>query len=242
MTSDAGSTSILSVTGLTAGYGQSQILTDVTFGLAAGDAVCLLGRNGVGKTTLVKSVVGLIKPREGQIAIDGTDVTGSPPHRRARMGLGYVPQGRGIFGHLSVFENLLMGFESRTSRAADRAETIEELYGLFPVLAEMRHRIAGTLSGGQLQQLAIARSLAGRPRILILDEPTEGIQPSIVDHIESVLVRLREQGLTILLVEQFLDFAVGVCDRFHMLERGVIVASGATEDLTDAMVDEFLAV
>jgi urea transport system ATP-binding protein len=237
------SATLLSVEQLTAGYGESQILTDLTFNVPAAGAVCLLGRNGVGKTTTLKSIVGLVSPRAGRVIFDGQDVTSYGPHQRARLGIGYVPQGRGIFPHLSVFENLLMGFEASPKMSAgDRGAALDEMYALFPVLAEMRGRAGGMLSGGQQQQLAIARALVSRPKLLLLDEPAEGIQPNIVDLIEEAVSRLPAQGVAVLLVEQFVDFAVAVCNQYFMVERGMIVAQGATTALGQEIVDEYLAV
>ena len=234
---------LLRIDGLTTGYGESRILHDVSLEIPTGGALCLLGRNGVGKTTLLKSIVGLLRPRTGQIHFDGQDVTGRGPHQRARLGIGYVPQGRGIFPYLSVFENLLMGFEARPGmKPPERNATLEEMYTLFPVLAEMRKRTAGTLSGGQQQQLAIARALVSQPKLLLLDEPTEGIQPSIVDHIEDVVAMLPGRGIAVLLVEQFVDFAVAACKRYAILERGMVVATGATSELGQSIIDEYLAV
>jgi urea transport system ATP-binding protein len=234
---------VLEVRGLSAGYGQSRVLHDVDLSVAPGQAVCILGRNGVGKTTLLKTIVGLLSTRDGTIRLDEQDVTRQPAYRRARRGIGYVPQGRGIFPDLSVFENLLVGFEARPGmRPGDRAESLDELCALFPMLAEMRQRAAGTLSGGQQQQLAIARGLAARPRLLVLDEPTEGIQPSIVDLIEEVLSGLPSRGVSVLLVEQFVDFALAVADTYHVLDRGTIVASGDSRELSQATIDQYLAV
>ena len=238
-----GAAPLLTVDRLTAGYGESQILTDLTFSVPAAGAVCLLGRNGVGKTTTLKSIVGLVRPRTGRVLFDGQDVTSYGPHWRARLGIGYVPQGRGIFPHLSVFENLLMGFEA-TPKLADgeRNAILDEMYALFPVLTEMRGRAGGMLSGGQQQQLAIARALVARPKLLLLDEPAEGIQPTVVDLIEDAVSKLPAQGVAVLLVEQFVDFAVAVCNQYFMVERGTIVAQGATKDLGQDVVDEYLAV
>jgi urea transport system ATP-binding protein len=234
---------LLSVENLVAGYGESQILTELTFTVPVNRAVCLLGRNGVGKTTTLKSIVGLIRPRSGRVLFDGKDVTALGPHQRARLGIGYVPQGRGIFPHLSVFENLLMGFEARPKMSpGDRSVTLDEMYALFPVLAEMRGRAGGMLSGGQQQQLAIARALVSRPRLLMLDEPAEGIQPNIVDLIEDAVSKLPARGIAVLLVEQFVDFAVGVCNHFYMMERGTVVAQGPTSALSQEVIDEYLAV
>jgi urea transport system ATP-binding protein len=238
-----GSAPLLSVQQLTAGYGESQILTELTFDVPSAGAVCLLGRNGVGKTTTLKSIVGLIRPRSGRVIFDGQDVTSRGPHQRARLGIGYVPQGRGIFPHLSVFENLLMGFEANPKlSASERVAILDEMYELFPVLAEMRKRAGGMLSGGQQQQLAIARALVARPKLLLLDEPAEGIQPNIVDLIEDAVSKLPARGVAVLLVEQFVDFAAAVCDRYYMVERGTIVAQGTTKDLGQDVIDEYLAV
>jgi len=234
---------LLRVEQLTAGYGESQILTELTFSVPAAGSVCLLGRNGVGKTTTLKSIVGLIRPRSGRVLFDGQDVTARGPHQRARLGIGYVPQGRGIFPHLSVFENLLMGFEANPKLpAGERSAILEEMYGLFPVLPEMRKRAGGMLSGGQQQQLAIARALVARPKLLLLDEPAEGIQPNIVDLIEDAVSKLPSRGVAVLLVEQFVDFAAAVCDRYFMVELGTIVAQGTTRELGQEVIDEYLAV
>lgn len=236
-------TPLLSVESLIAGYGESQILTELTFSVPVAGAVCLLGRNGVGKTTTLKSIVGLIKPRSGRVMFDGKDITARGPHERARLGIGYVPQGRGIFPHLSVFENLLMGFEANPRMSpGDRSATLDEMYALFPVLAEMRGRAGGMLSGGQQQQLAIARSLVSRPKLLLLDEPAEGIQPNIVDLIEDAVSKLPSRGVAVLLVEQFVDFAVAVCNQYYMVERGTVVAQGPTSGLGQEVIDEYLAV
>ena len=234
---------LLSVESLIAGYDESQILTELTFSVPVAGAVCLLGRNGVGKTTTLKSIVGLIKPRSGRVMFDGQDITARGPHERARMGIGYVPQGRGIFPHLSVFENLLMGFEAKPKISpGERSATLDEMYALFPVLAEMRGRAGGMLSGGQQQQLAIARSLMSRPKLLLLDEPAEGIQPNIVDLIEDAVSKLPSRGVAVLLVEQFVDFAVAVCNQYYMVERGTVVAQGPTSGLGQEVIDEYLAV
>jgi urea transport system ATP-binding protein len=234
---------LLHVENIRAGYGESRVLRDLSLVIPAGHAVCLIGRNGVGKTTLIKSIMGLINVRSGRMLLDGNDVTARRPEERARLGLGYVPQGRGIFPHLSVFENILMGFESRSKLTpADHQDSLDEVYELFPVLRDMRQRVAGTLSGGQQQQLAIARALVSKPRLLLLDEPTEGIQPSIVQLIEEVLIRLHQRGIALLLVEQFVDFAVAVCDEYVVLDRGSVVEQGATAALDQAVIDEYLAV
>ncbi len=225
---------------LTAGYGQSTILRRVSLDLAPGSVTCLLGRNGVGKTTLLKSIVGLLPIRRGQILLDELDLTGASTAARARAGIGYVPQGRGIFPHLTVLENLLMGFETHRSNGP---EALDEVYQLFPVLQSMGARAAGRLSGGQQQQLALARALVGRPRVLLLDEPTEGIQPSVIWEIERAIEQLRSRSdLSILLVEQFVEFAIDLADAYYLMDRGTIVANGPAADLTEEVVRQHLAV
>jgi urea transport system ATP-binding protein len=234
---------LLQIESIRAGYGESRVLRDVSLEIPAGHAMCLIGRNGVGKTTLIKSIMGLVKVRSGRMLLDGQDVTSKRPEERARLGVGYVPQGRGIFPHLSVFENILMGFESRSHlTSTQHQDSLEEVYELFPVLRDMRQRVAGALSGGQQQQLAIARALVSKPRLLLLDEPTEGIQPSIVQLIEEVLIRLHQRGIALLLVEQFVDFAVAICDEYVVLDRGSVIEQGAVAALDQAVIDEYLAV
>jgi len=229
----------LAVSGLTSGYGQSIIVHDVALALEPGHVACLMGRNGVGKTTLLKTIIGLLRARAGRVEVAGEDLSQAPAHVRARAGLGYVPQGRGIFPYLSVRENLLIGLETQRGSA----EILDEIYELFPVLRDMGVRAAGRLSGGQQQQLAIGRALVGRPRVLLLDEPTEGIQPSVIWEIERAIDSLRQRGgLSILLVEQFVEFAVGLSDIYYMMEKGTIVAQGSSADLTEATVREYLAV
>jgi urea transport system ATP-binding protein len=199
-----------------------------------------MGRNGVGKTTMLKALMGTLKVRTGSILFDGADMTTMPPHQRARAGIGYVPQGRGIFPYLTVFENLCMGFESVPGARID-PDGIDRMYATFPILKQMSRRVAGTLSGGQQQQLAIARALVRRPRLLLLDEPTEGIQPSIMHEIEDVIVSLQQQGdMAILLVEQFVDFALGVAEHFYVMQTGRIVAEGAVRDFRQEIAKEYL--
>ena len=237
--STSASARTLAISGLTAGYGQSIIVHDVALELEPGRVACLMGRNGVGKTTLLKTIIGLLRARAGRVELDGCDLTSAPAHARARAGLGYVPQGRGIFPHLTVRENLLVGLETQRGGG----EILDEIYELFPVLRDMGLRAAGRLSGGQQQQLAIARALVGRPRVLLLDEPTEGIQPSVIWEIERAVDALRQRGgLSILLVEQFVEFAVGLSDMYYMMEKGTIVAQGSSGELTEATVREYLAV
>ena len=235
---------MLSISNLQVFYGESQILHNVNIQVPTGQAICIMGRNGAGKTTLIKTVIGILKAREGTIIYNDDNLTKQSPHKRARAGIGYVPQGRGIFPHLTVYENLLIGFEALKRPGKEyMEESIEEIYELFPVLKEMRKRIAGTLSGGQQQQLAIGRTLVRRPELVLLDEPTEGIQPSIVQEIEEVIVKMRtEKGISVLLVEQFLDFALGIADYCYVMEKGRIVSEGNVEDLSQDVIQEHLSV
>ena len=219
---------MLQIEGLNQYYGGSHILRDVAFEAPAGEVTVVLGRNGVGKTTLLKSLMGVVATRSGTMALDGQDLAGLAPYQRVRRGVGYVPQGREIFGRLSVMDNLRMGLASRPARST----LPQELFELFPVLAQMRGRRGGDLSGGQQQQLAIARALAPGPRLLLLDEPTEGIQPSIIKDIGRVIRQLADRGtMAIVLVEQFFDFAAELADRYVVMERGEVVAKGAGKDM-----------
>lgn len=231
---------MLSVTNVNQFYGQSHILWDVSLNLREGCCTCLMGRNGAGKTTLLKAITGLLPIKEGQILLGQRDITALSCENRARGGIGYVPQGRDIFPLLTVEENLKISLGARR----DKARFIPTLiYELFPVLKEMKHRRGGDLSGGQQQQLAIGRALVLDPQLLILDEPTEGIQPNVVRDIGDVIRRLnRELGLTVLLVEQKLPFARRVADDFYMMEKGTIVASGTITDLSDEVVQTHLSV
>ncbi len=223
-------------------YGESQILSSVSLEVRPKQVVCLLGRNGVGKTTLMKTIIGVNKSRKGKITLSGEDLTRYQPNQRAWAGIGYVPQGRGIFPYLSVYENLLMGFEA-SGKYKFSQDALDEIYQLFPVLKEMRKRVAGTLSGGQQQQLAIARALVRCPKLLLLDEPTEGIQPSIMLEIEEVILSLQAQkGISILVVEQFLEFALSVADYFYIMETGKIVEQGSIEKFNDEIAKTYLSV
>jgi urea transport system ATP-binding protein len=231
---------MLSVQGLNQYYGASHILWDVGLTVPAGGCTCLMGRNGVGKTTLLKTIMGLLPIRAGELRFAEQALNKVPAHQRARLGIGYVPQGREIFPQLSVEENLRIGLGARS----DKARTIpERIFELFPVLKTMLNRRGGDLSGGQQQQLAIGRALALEPKLLILDEPTEGIQPNIVHEIGDVILRLnREERLTVLLVEQKLPFARRVAQDFCIMEKGRVVASGPMTALNDALVKQHLSV
>ncbi|MHB8455714.1 MAG: urea ABC transporter ATP-binding subunit UrtE [Acidiferrobacterales bacterium] len=221
---------MLKVRGLNHYYGSSHTLRGIDFDVAAGTCTAVLGRNGVGKTTLLKCLMGVLPVRSGTISFDGRDITACSPHARARHGIGYVPQGREIFPRLTVQENLLIGLA--TSRGGYSRAIPQEIYGMFPVLKDMLHRRGGDLSGGQQQQLAIARALMMQPRLLILDEPTEGIQPSIIKDIERVIRALAARGdMAILLVEQYYEFARALADDYLVLVRGEVVSRGRGSDM-----------
>jgi len=220
-------------------YGGSHILRNVSFSLQKGHVLTLLGRNGVGKTTLLKSLMGLVPIRSGSITLDGKRIDTLRPDARARLGIGYVPQGREIFPRLTVEENLRMGLAYKPGAAT----VPEELFDLFPVLKQMRSRRGGDLSGGQQQQLAIARALAAGPKLLILDEPTEGIQPSIIKDIERVIRMLAQRGdMAILLVEQYYDFAKSLADTYCVMSRGEVVKRGKGDDMDADGVRNLIAV
>lgn len=221
-------------------YGQSHTLWDLSFEVPENSCTCILGRNGVGKTTLMQSIMGLAPKIEGSILLDGKNLMTLPVEKRASLGVAYIPQGRQIFAQLSVEENIRTGFFA--SRKKHR-HVPQEIYELFPVLKQMRNRRGGDLSGGQQQQLAIARALVLEPRVLIMDEPAEGIQPTIVQEIGDVITRLnRERNITVLLVEQKLPFARRVGSRFVILDRGRLQGQGAMSELTDGMVSQYLSV
>ena len=235
-------TTLLEMRGLNTYYGESHILRDVDLTLKAGEMVCLIGRNGVGKTTLLKSLIGLLRPRRGEIVFNGISLDRQAPHQRARAGLGYVPQGREIIPQLTVEENLKLGLEALPGGLVRQQGIDPFVYDLFPILKDFLPRKGGDLSGGQQQQLAIARALLGKPKLLLLDEPTEGIQPNIVRDIESAVRQIISQtGISVLLVEQHLHF-VRQADRYYAMQRGGIVASGPTQELSQAVVDQFLSV
>jgi urea transport system ATP-binding protein len=230
---------MLSVQGLNQYYGGSHTLRDVGFDVPAGACTALLGRNGVGKTTLLKCLMGVLPVRSGKIGFAGVSIANLPPYARAALGIGYVPQGRDIFPRLSVQENLQMGLASKKSSA----KVPDFVFDMFPVLKQMLHRRGGDLSGGQQQQLAIGRALAMRPRLLILDEPTEGIQPSIIKDIERAIRSLVAAGdIAILLVEQYYDFAKSLADHYVVLSRGEVVARGLGADMDRDNVHAHLAV
>jgi urea transport system ATP-binding protein len=230
---------MLNVAALNQYYGGSHTLRNVTFEAPSGAVTCVLGRNGVGKTTLLKCLVGLLPVKSGSITFDGRDMTRIPPHERARLGLGYVPQGREIFPRLTVEENLRLGLATRSAGTPIPARIFE----MFPVLADMLQRRGGDLSGGQQQQLAIGRALAMGPKLLVLDEPTEGIQPSIIKDIERAIRRLADEGeMAILLVEQYYDFARSLADRYLVLSRGEVIKGGRGEDMEKDGVRECLTV
>jgi len=229
---------MLSVANLNQYYGGSHILRDLSFEVPAGKVTALLGRNGVGKTTLLKTLMGLLPAANGTVRFGERDLTRAKPDERARAGIGYVPQGREIFPRLSVGENLEIGLATKPGAAVPK-----RIFEMFPVLAQMLHRRGGDLSGGQQQQLAIGRALAMRPTLLILDEPTEGIQPSIIKDIERVIRSLAQSGeMAILLVEQYYDFARSLADQYIVMERGEILARGRGADMDRDRVKELLAV
>ena len=233
---------MLQIKGLNTYYGESHILRDVDMNINQGEMICLIGRNGVGKTTLLKSLIGLLTPRRGEIIFNGDLVNRKPPHQRARSGIAYVPQGREIIPYLTVEENLQLGLEALPGGFAKHKKIDQLVYELFPVLKQFLARKGGDLSGGQQQQLAIARALLGKPKLLLLDEPTEGIQPNIVQDIESAVKRIiSETGVGVLLVEQHLHF-VRQADRYYAMQRGGIVANGPTSELSKAVVEKFLSV
>ena len=234
------SQSLLQVQNVSVAYGETLILRDVSLDVRPGELVCLMGRNGVGKTTLLKSIMGLLRCRAGRIAFDGRDLTRSSPDVRARAGIGYVPQGREIFPHLSVLENLQVSMLANQPRggAALQAKVLD----YFPALKTMLDRKGGVLSGGQQQQLAIARALVADPALLILDEPTEGIQPSVISLIGEVLHNLKREGrIAVLLVEQYFEFAVRLADSYYVMEKGAIALSGRAGEVDKEAIKPYLA-
>ncbi|CAG7616201.1 High-affinity branched-chain amino acid transport ATP-binding protein LivF [Paenibacillus solanacearum] len=232
----------LTIDKLASGYGESMVLREITMKVRPGQVVCLMGRNGVGKTTLMKTIMGLIKPKNGTIRYGEQELTAAPPYRHARAGIGYVPQGRDIFSQLTVEENLKIGLEA-AGGSLRKAGIPESVYEKFPVLGQMLKRKGGDLSGGQQQQLAIARALVAEPKLLLLDEPMEGIQPSIVMDIERVIESIKaNQSMSVLLVEQSLTFATSIADYYYVLDKGMIVAEGTPASLSEDQVRKHLAV
>lgn len=217
-------------------YGQSKILWGVDLKVKKGSITTIMGRNGVGKTTFLKTVIGLLKTMSGDLIYLDENINKLPPYKRAKLGIGYVPQGREIIPKLTVYENIQLGLESTDEKTIPE----EEIYDLFPILKDFRKRLGGNLSGGQQQQLAIARAITGRPKLLLLDEPTEGIQPSISQEIAQILLRLKEEkNLSILLVEQKIDFAKAITDYYYFLNRGKVVEESAAANITVEEINKF---
>ena len=233
---------VLEVKSLNTYYGESHILRNVDLTVNSGEMVCLIGRNGVGKTTLLKSLIGLLRPKTGEIIFNGNSLIRKEPHLRAQLGMAYVPQGREIIPYLTVEENLLLGLEALPGGLIKNKKIDNNVFELFPILKDFLNRKGGDLSGGQQQQLAIARALLGKPKLLLLDEPTEGIQPNIVLDIENAIKTIiRESNIGVLLVEQHLHF-VKQANNYYAMQRGGIVASGPTSELSKDIIEKFLSV
>lgn len=233
---------VLNVSDLNVYYGESHILRNVDLHIPQGEMVCLIGRNGVGKTTLLKTIIGLLQQKSGNLTFEGTSLLTQPPYQRARAGIGYVSQGRDIIPQLTVKENLLLGMEALPGGISKNRHIDPIVFDLFPILEKFLSRKGGDLSGGQQQQLAIARAMLGKPKLLLLDEPTEGIQPSIILDIERAVQRImKETGISVLLVEQHLHF-VRQASFYYAMQRGGIVASGPISSLTEVIISEFLTV
>lgn len=230
---------MLEIENLTACYGESNIIPGLTLSVPDKEIVCLVGRNGVGKSTTLKSIMGLVKTPQGSIKLAGEEIISKKTYERAALGIGYVPQGRDIFPQLTVQENLELGLEVNKGK-----ETIgEEIFELFPIIKEFLHRKGGNLSGGQQQQLAIARALVSHPKLLILDEPTEGIQPSVIEDIASAIEKVNKQlGITVLIVEQYLDFVLGVSNRYYVMDKGEICLSGLTKEADAALIQSKMSI
>lgn len=230
---------MLEIENLTACYGESNIIPGLTLSVPDKEIVCLVGRNGVGKSTTLKSIMGLVKTPQGSIKLAGEEIISKKTYERAALGIGYVPQGRDIFPQLTVQENLELGLEVNKGKG-----TIgEEIFELFPIIKEFLHRKGGNLSGGQQQQLAIARALVSHPKLLILDEPTEGIQPSVIEDIASAIEKVNKQlGITVLIVEQYLDFVLGVSNRYYVMDKGEICLSGLTKEADAALIQSKMSI
>ena len=230
---------MLEIENLTACYGESNIIPGLTLSVPDKEIVCLVGRNGVGKSTTLKSIMGLVKTPQGSIKLAGEEIISKKTYERAALGIGYVPQGRDIFPQLTVQENLELGLEVNKGKG-----TIgEEIFELFPIIKEFLHRKGGNLSGGQQQRVAIARALVSHPKLLILDEPTEGIQPSVIEDIASAIEKVNKQlGITVLIVEQYLDFVLGVSNRYYVLDKGEICLSGLTKEADAALIQSKMSI
>lgn len=228
---------MLKIKGMDSYYGESRVIEGLDLNVEKGKITCLIGRNGVGKTTTLKSIMGIVKTPAGSISLDGQEIIRMKTYDRAKLGIGYVPQGRDIFGQMTVQENLELGLQA----AGGKGKIPDYIYDLFPILPEFAKRKGGDLSGGQQQQLAIARALVAEPKILILDEPTEGIQPSVIEDIGDVLRRINKmRGLTILIVEQYLDFVLGISDYLYVMEHGEIIMQGETGKLDAVQVQKVM--
>ena len=230
---------MLKISNLSSYYGESRIIPSLDLSVPKGEVVCLVGRNGVGKSTTLKSIMGMIKTPEGSILFDNQELIGKKTYERAALGIGYVPQGREIFPQLTVAENLELGLQVN----GGKGKIGEEIFELFPIIKEFMERKGGNLSGGQQQQLAIARALVSHPKLLILDEPTEGIQPSIIEDIATAIERVnKELGVTVLIVEQYLDFVLAVSDRYYVMDKGEITLSGSTKDADVQLIQSKMAI
>lgn len=230
---------MLEIKNLSSYYGESRIIPSLSMSVPKGEIVCLVGRNGVGKSTTLKSIMGMVKTPEGSILLDGKEIIGKKTYERAALGIGYVPQGREIFPQLTVAENLELGLQV----SGGKGEIGEEIFELFPIIKTFMNRKGGNLSGGQQQQLAIARALVSHPKLLILDEPTEEIQPSIIEDIATAIERVnKELGITILIVEQYLDFVLSVSNRYYVMDKGEITLSGFTKDADSQAIQAKMAI